>query len=103
MLTLGPTVSTMSAFSRDVWRPWDAYEKGKFGDRVHDTHDPLRKSHHMLLTSPNYVYLVPYSTLLFLYSMVLVAATSIAFTMRTMVCKASGDGANPQRLKVASV
>ena len=52
---------------------------------------------------PNYVYLVPYSTLLFLYSKVLVAATSIAFTMRTMVCKASGDGANPQRLKVASV
>src|SRR5215467_2143104 len=31
-------------FSR-VWRPWDAYNKGKPGDRVRNTHDVLRKSH----------------------------------------------------------
>src|SRR5215475_12385699 len=31
-------------FSR-VWRPWDAHEKSKLGNRVRDTHDLLRKSH----------------------------------------------------------
>jgi len=39
-------------FSR-VWRPWDAYENGELGDRVRDTHDRLRKSHHIRLTSLN--------------------------------------------------
>jgi hypothetical protein len=35
-----------------AWRPWDAYEKRKLGDRVGDTDDLLRKSHQMRLTSP---------------------------------------------------
>jgi len=41
-------------FSR-VWRPWDAYEKGKLGNRVRDTHDPLRKSH---LIAPSHLTIV---------------------------------------------
>ena len=41
-------------FSR-VWRPRDAYEKGKLGDRVRDTHDLLRKSH---LIAPNHLTIV---------------------------------------------
>jgi hypothetical protein len=28
-----------------VWRPGDAYEKGKLGEGVRDTHDLLWKSH----------------------------------------------------------
>ena len=67
------------------------------------THESILPFSIEILHWHNYVYLVLYSTLLFLYSKVLVAATSIAFTMRTMVCKVSGDGANPQRLKLASV
>ena len=38
-----------------VWRPWDAYEKGKFCNRVRDTHDLLRNSH---LIAPSHLTIV---------------------------------------------
>src|SRR5207249_4642442 len=45
-----------------VWRPWDAYEKGELGDRVRDTHDLLRKSHHMPSRRPTSEYTNQYIT-----------------------------------------
>jgi hypothetical protein len=34
-----------------VWRPWDAYEKSKLGNRIRDTHDLLRNSHLIALAA----------------------------------------------------
>jgi hypothetical protein len=55
------------------------------------------------MVTPNYKYLVPYSTTLLLYIKISLALTLTALITVTIICKAICNSAISQRLKVTSV